>query len=125
MPSQLKYEVPEILYEVDAQGNQVSQIPYIEVPVNKQMPPVLFIFEYRHTGETEPDEKGREVPVLDQIPHKYLDMEFLKEKLPSHINDIVRTCIGLEPLKKAQSEGQKVLDKVNENIEKLQKAKKD
>lgn len=82
------------------------------------MPPVLFIFEYRHTGEVEPDEKGREVPIIDQIPHKYVDMELLKEKLSPEVNDVVRVALGMKPLKEAQSSGQAILDKVYSKIDK-------
>lgn len=114
-----RYEVPEILYEEPGKGEKPNPIPYIEVPTGKKMPPVLFIFEYRHTGETEPDEKGREQQVIDQIPHKYVDLEVLKEKLPPNLNDIVRVALGMQPLKKAQEAGQKILDKVHAGAEKI------
>jgi len=119
-----KYEVPQILYDVDDQGNPVSQIPYIEIQENKKMPPVLFIFEYKHTGETEPGPKGESVSIVDQIPHKYVDLELLKEKLPPELNDAVRVAIGMEPLKKAQEKGKQILDKVNKNIESLKEKSK-
>lgn len=114
-----KYEVPEILYEEPEPGERPSPIPYIEIAKDKKMPPVLFIFEYRHTGETEPDEKGKEQEVLDQIPHKYVDLEVLKEKLPPHLNDLVRVALGMQPLAKARAEGQKILDRVNANTVEL------
>lgn len=114
-----KYEVPEILYEEPEPGEKPSPIPYIEIAKDKKMPPVLFIFEYKHTGETEPDEKGKEQEVLDQIPHKYVDLEVLKEKLPPHLNDLVRVALGMQPLAKAREEGQKILDRVNANTDKL------
>lgn len=108
-----KYEIPMILYEEpSSQGSQGIPFPYIEVPKEGKMPPVLFIFEYHHTGEVEPDANGKEAEIVDQIPHKYIDMEFLKEKLPPEINDMVRVAVGMKPLKMAQEEGQKVLDKV-------------
>jgi len=115
----LKGQLPVILYEEpSSRGSQEIPFPYIEVAKEGMMPPVLFIFEYRHTGEVEPDEKGRESPIVDQIPHKYVDMELLKEKLSPEVNDIVRVAIGMKPLKEAQTSGQVILDKVYSKIDK-------
>jgi hypothetical protein len=69
--SKEKFEMPVILYE-DTENGAFS-FPYIEVLEGKEMPKVLFMFEYKHTGETEPNDKGKEVPVIDQIPHKFVD----------------------------------------------------
>lgn len=111
-----KYEVPVILYEEPKPGDKPNPIPYIDVPVKGKMPPVLFIFEYRQTGEYEPDSKGNPVEMVDQIPHKYVDMEHLKDKLPPHLNDMIRTLLGMKPLKEAQEKGQVILDKVQKNV---------
>src|SRR5690349_14627413 len=107
-----KYEIPEILYEEPVPGHAPNKIPYIEVQQDKTMPPVLFIFEYKHTGETEPGSNGEPVSIVDQIPHKYVDMEFLKSNLSSELNDLVRIAIGLKPLEEAKRKGQDILDKV-------------
>lgn len=117
-----KYEIPTILYEEPSPGGKPNPIPYIEIGEDKTMPPVLFIFEYKHTGETEPGHDGNPVQIVDQIPHKYVDMEHLKEKLPPHLNDMVRTLLGMKPLKEAQVEGQVTLDKVMKNVEQLKEA---
>lgn len=110
---QEKFEIPLILYEEpSSEGEKGIPFPYIEVAKGKRMPPVLFIFEYQHTGEIEPDAHGRDAEVVDQIPHKFIDMEFLKEKLTPEINDMVRVAVGMKPLRMAQVEGQKILDKV-------------
>lgn len=118
-----KYEVPVILYEEPKEGCKPSPIPYIEVTREGKMPPVLFIFEYKHSGEQEPGPDGQPLEIVDQIPHKYCDLEFLKEKLPPHLNDMVRMCLGMKPLKEAQVEGQKVIDKVQQNAEKFREQK--
>lgn len=108
-----KYEIPMILYEEpSSHGEKGIPFPYIEVQKDKNMPPVLFIFEYKHTGEIEPDETGKDAAIIDQIPHKFIDMEFLKEKLPPEINDMVRVAVGMQPLRVAQAAGQKTLDRV-------------
>jgi hypothetical protein len=73
---------------------------------------MLFIFEYKHTGETEPDDRGREVAIVDQIPHKYVDMEYLKDRLSPELNDQIRVALGMKPLQVAKEEGQKIMDKV-------------
>lgn len=112
-----KYEVPTILYEEPRAGEKPNPIPYIDVSREGKMPPVLFIFEYKQTGEFEPNSSGDSVEIVDQIPHKYVDMEHLKDKLPSHLNDMIRTLLGMKPLKEAQKDGQVVLDKVNKNVE--------
>jgi len=111
-----KYEVPVILYEEPKNGERPNPIPYIDVASTAKMPPVLFIFEYRQTGEFEPDSKGNPVEIVDQIPHKYVDMEHLKDKLPPHLNDMIRTLLGMKPLKEAQKDGQVILEKVNKAV---------
>jgi len=118
----LKNQVPLILYE-EPTGKTDTGIPfpYIEVPKEGIMPPVLFIFEYKHTGEFEPDDRGKESAIVDQIPHKYVDLEHLKDKLSPAVYDTVRTALGMKPLKEAQEAGQKILDKVYSNIGALDK----
>lgn len=118
-----KYEVPTILYEEPQAGLKPNPIPYVEVAQNGKMPPVLFIFEYKRTGEFEPDMKGNPVEIVDQIPHKYVDLEHLKDKLPPHLNDMVRTLLGMKPLKEAQMEGQVILDKVMKNADTFKQQK--
>jgi Zn-finger domain-containing protein len=112
-----KYEVPTILYEEPRPGEKPNILPYIEVSLDGKMPPVLFIFEYKQTGEFEPNSSGDPIEIVDQVPHKYVDMEHLKEKLPPHLNDMIRTLLGMKALKEAQKDGQVVLDKVNKNVE--------
>lgn len=115
--NQEKYDIPHIVYEEPQPGMNSNPIPFIEIQKDKKMPPVIFIFEYKHSGETEPGPNGEPVPIVDQIPHKFVDLELLKEKLTPEINDIVRMSIGMEPLSQAAVKGQKILDKVNKNIE--------
>lgn len=120
---QEKYEIPLILYEEpSSSGEKGIPFPYIEVAKGKKMPPVLFIFEYQHTGEIEPDENGKDAEIVDQIPHKFIDMEFLKEKLTPEINDMVRVAVGMKPLLLAQAEGKKILDKVFAKVPAMQSA---
>lgn len=106
-------KIPVILYESEEQS-----FPYIEVKENESMPEALFIQEYRHTGEFEPGPDGEEQPIVDMMIHMYANMSVLAEKLTPELYDQVRVSIGLQPVKKARKEGQKVLDKVYGNINK-------
>jgi hypothetical protein len=107
---QKKYKIPVILYETEEEA-----LPYIEVEEGDDMPPVLFIQEYKHTGETEPADDGSEQSIVDMHIHMYADMQFLEKKLSADRYDEVRVAMGLQPLKKARQEGQKVLDRVFAN----------
>lgn len=119
MAPQEKYEVPELLYEEPRPGERPSPFPFILIKKDKKMPPVLFIEERKETGEIEPDENGNPQEIIDCLMHKYVDLEILKEKLPPHLNDLVRTALGMQPLKKAEEAGTKVLDKVQTNLDKI------
>ena len=111
----MKKWVPEICYEEDANGLS-SHIPFIQVPEKQKMPPFLFIFESRETGEYEPGEDGNPLPIYDMDLHQYADMSTLKNNLDSSTYDKVRSALGLEPLGKAISEGQKISAKIKENL---------
>lgn len=106
-----KYKIPVILYETDEQN-----IPYIEVEKNDEMPPVLFIQEYKHTGEFEPDDEGKENPIVDITIHMYANMNVLSKSLTPEKYDEVRVAMGLKPLNEAKAEGQKILNKVYDNV---------
>lgn len=118
---QEKYEVPTILYDEPKPGERPNILPYIEVTQEGKMPPVIFIYEYKQTGEFEPDSNGEPVEIVDQIPHRYFDMEFLQAKLPSHLNDMVRVLLGMQPQKEAKKDGQAILDKVEVKIKEKKK----
>lgn len=106
-------KIPVILYESEEQA-----IPYIEVEQEEDMPTALFIQEYRHTGEFEPGADGEEAPIVDMMMHMFVNMSVLQDKLTPELNDQVRVAIGLHPLAKAKEEGQKIMDKVYENVNK-------
>lgn len=110
--NQQKLKFPVIYYEETQEGEPVNPIPYIPMDKEEEWPFILFIQEYRDTGEIEPDDEGNPQPICDMFMHKFIDMEFLKEKLDPETNDIVRVALGMEPLKVAQEKGAKILDKV-------------
>lgn len=114
MTAKLKF--PVIYYEETPEGEPVNPIPYIEMEKDETWPFILFIQEYRNTGELEPDSEGNPQPICDMYMHKYIDMEYLKEKLDPEVNDVVRVALGMKPLAEAQAAGQKILDRVMSNV---------
>lgn len=106
-----KYKIPVILYESEEQA-----LPYIEIEKDDEMPPSIFIQEYKHTGEFEPDGAGEEQSIVDINMHMYVNMEFLKTKVTPDLYDTIRVSIGLKPVAAARVEGQKILDKVYGNV---------
>lgn len=109
--------VPEIEYEEGSEG-VTSNIPFITVPQDQEMPRMLFVFESRDTGEVEPGSRGEEVPVVELNLHQYVDMAILKAGLTPQEYDRVRFVLGLDPLQKAAAEGKKITDNIRKNIEK-------
>ncbi len=108
--------IPEIMYEEGDDG-LTSNIPFIMVPQNEEMPKVVFIFESRETGEFEPNEEGDPVPIMEMDLHQYADMAILKEGLDPETYDRVRAVLGLQPLREAAAAGQKITENVRKNLE--------
>ena len=113
-----KLKIPVIYYEESEEGQPINPIPYIEVDKGEPWPSVLFIQEYRHTGEIEPDLEGEPQPIVDMYMHKYVDMEILKEKLDPFTNDKVRVALGMKPLLEAQKAGRNLLQSIKNKAEK-------
>jgi len=115
-----KPKLPIILYEEPKPNQPANPIPYIEVGLDEEMPKVLFISEYKETGEFEPSADGTSA-IVDMLIHKYVDLDFLKEKLDTKTNDKIRVALGMKPLKEAQKNGQQILNNVINNAEKNKK----
>jgi len=107
--------IPEIMYEEGDDGLS-SNIPFIMVPQDQQMPKIVFIFESRETGEYEPNEEGDPVPIMEMDLHQYADMAMLKKGLDEEAYDVVRKVLGLQPLRIAAEAGQKITDNVRKNL---------
>lgn len=112
-----KPKLPIILYEEPTPGQPANPIPYVEIGISEEMPPVLFVSEYKETGEYEPDPQFGSRPIVDMLIHKYVDLDYLKTKLDSKTNDKVRVALGMKPLKQAQKDGKKILTKVYANAQ--------
>ena len=108
--------IPEICYEEEVDGIS-SHIPFIQVPIEQEMPKMLFVFESRETGEFEPGLDGNPVPVVQLDLHQYADLSVLKEKFDSDSYDKVRIALGLEPLHDAIKAGKQITQAVRQKIE--------
>jgi len=106
--------IPEIVYEEGEEGN--SNIPFIMVPDNQEMPMFLYVFESRETGEIEPGLDGEDVPVVQWDLHQYADMSILKERLGSDVYDEIRISLGLEPLLVASRKGHEISSRVRQAL---------
>ncbi len=116
MNSAKSHWVPEIMYEESNELGLSSHIPFIPVPASEEMPPLLYIFESRETGETEPGSNGEELPVTEMDLHQYADMAILKSKLDTTTYDLVRVALGLEPMSTALTKGSEISKKIINNI---------
>jgi len=107
------------MYEEADDEGMTSQIPFIMVPTEELMPKLLYIFESRDTGEVEPGPDGEELPVTELDLHQYVDMAILKQGLTGEQYDVVRSVLGLEPLKVASVAGHKITEEIRSNIDKV------
>jgi len=117
MKKQALPKLPVILYEDTLPGEEPNPIPYIEIKQDESMEPVLFISEYKETGEFEIDTEQGSVPIVDMLIHAYASLDRLKTVLGPERFDEVRVALGMQPLHTAVTEGQKILDKVTNNAE--------
>lgn len=118
-PTDKKIPMQKELFYEEVKPGETTSFPFIEVQKNEAMPPSLWVFEYKHTGDVEPGQNGEEVPILDQIPHNYIDLAVLKEKLSTKLFDQVRVALGMLPLQDAKKLGQEKLDKVMAKVESI------
>jgi len=112
-----KPKIPVIYYEEQKPGDPVNPIPYIEIGLKEDMPKVLFISEYKETGEFDIDTGVGSVPIVDMIIHKFVDLDHLQKVLKPKQFDKVRVALGMKPLKEAQRQGKPLLKKIEQNAE--------
>jgi len=109
--------VPEIMYEEYDEENISGGLPFIQIPDNKEMPDILFIFGSQETGEFEPDMDGEPQPIMEMELFQFANMQYLKESLDDDTYDAVRTALGLETLNAAREKGMKTSEKIlNKNL---------
>ena len=109
--------VPEIMYE-EVEDGLGSHIPFIPVPQNEEMPKLLYVFESRETGEFEPGPEGEALPVTEMELHQYADLGVLKEKFDEKSYDVIRSALGLEPIRVAADKGSKITQNLRNSFEK-------
>ena len=104
--------VPEIMYEEYDDDSITGGFPYIQIPPDKEIPDILFIFGSQETGEFEPDLEGNPEPIVEMELYQYANMHYLKESLSEEVYDLVRVSLGLEPLNVAKAKGMKQSEKI-------------
>ena len=104
--------VPEIMYEEYEEDSLSGGLPFIQVPVDKEMPDIVFLFGSQETGEFEPDLDGEPQPIMEMELFQYACMQYLKEGLEEDVFDKVRLCLGLQPLNQAVKAGMKQSEKI-------------
>ena len=100
--------VPEIVYEEYEEDSLSGGLPFIQVPKDKEMPDILFMFGSKETGDFEPDAEGEPQPIMEMELYQFANMQYLKQGLSPELYDQVRTCLGLQPLDEAQTMGKNV-----------------
>tara|TARA_Y100000593_G_scaffold77717_1_gene143986 strand:- start:1364 stop:1720 length:357 start_codon:yes stop_codon:yes gene_type:complete len=109
--------VPEIMYEEYEEENLSGGIPFVQIPEDKEMPDILFMFGSQNTGEFEPDSEGEPQPIVEMELYQYACMQYLKQSLSPAIYDQVRVSLGLMPLEEATQEGMKISKSMLNNNE--------
>lgn len=104
--------VPEIMYEEYEEDSISGGLPFIQVPQDKEMPDILFMFGSKDTGQYEPDEEGEAQQIVEMELYQFANMQYLKESLNEATYDKVRLCLGLEPLSDATNKGMKQSEKI-------------
>ena len=97
--------VPEIMYEEYESESLSGGLPFIQVPVDKEMPDTLFVFCSQETGEFEPDMEGEPSPIMELELYQYANMKYLQDSLTPAVFDQVRVSLGLLPLEEARAQG--------------------
>ena len=108
--------IPEILYEETSDDCLTSNIPFIPIPEEEEMPALLYVFESRETGEFEPGPEGEELPVTEMELHQYADMSVLKKHLALEDYDKVRNALGLEPMMSAVDKGRDITNNIRQKL---------
>jgi hypothetical protein len=97
--------VPEIMYEDYEEGNLSNGLPFVQVPMDKEMPDTLFMFGSTETGEFEPDIEGNPQPIMEIELYQYANMKYLQDSLDALTYDLIRTALGFLPLTEAIEKG--------------------
>lgn len=104
----MKKWTPEICYEESSENSLTRGIPFIEVPCDRNMPAVLFMYESRKIQE---EDLEREITL-----HSYANMLQLKNSLDRKTYDQVREALGLKKLEEASALGEEINKKINDKL---------
>lgn len=98
-----KPKIPILYYEEPKAGEPANPIPYIEIGLKEEMPKVLFISEYKETGEFDVDTGNGSQPIVDMLIHSFVSLSQLKKVLNAKQYDRVREALGMQPLKRLKN----------------------
>jgi hypothetical protein len=112
--------IPEIFYEEGTDG-MAGQFPFIQIPVDKDMPTMLFMLGSKETGEFTPSSNGEPEPIVEMEMYSYVNMQQLQEVMPFEDYDRLRITIGLKPLDEASRLGMQQSEKMVDSIKQQHK----
>lgn len=101
MSEKVNLKVP-ILYYLEPEGNEelsgADLFPYIEVQQDEEFPKVLFVQEWRETGEFELTNEGKQ-SIVDRDIKMFINNDIISSILPEELYAKLREEAGL-PLRK-------------------------
>ena len=107
--------IPEIVYAQSSDG-KTAKIPTINVPKDYDTPKILFFFANKETDETDVNEAGETVPVVESELVQYANINVLRDSLPVSTYNEIRLALGLKSLEEALEAGKKITDNVRKNL---------
>jgi hypothetical protein len=107
--------IPEIVYSQSGDG-KASKIPLINVPKGYDAPKVIFLFANKETDETDVNEAGETVPVVESELMQYANINTLRDNLSVQTYNEIRLALGLKSLEEAIDQGKKITDNIRKNL---------
>lgn len=99
--------IPEIFYEEKNDG-MTQGLPFVNVPEDKVMPSSVFICGIKDLKE---EDEQKELTV-----YHFINMSYLKDNVDLETLNKVRSALGLMLLDDAIEEGEKLNQKINNNL---------
>ena len=100
------------MYEEYEEETLSGGLPFIQIPNDKEMPDIIFMFGSQGTGDFEPDQEGNPQEIMEMELYQFANMQYLKESLDTDVYDLVRLALGLEPLNIAKAKGMRTSEKI-------------
>ena len=107
--------IPEIVYAQQSDG-KASKIPLINVPKGYDAPKIIFMFANKETDETDVNDEGETVPVVESELMQYANINVLRDSLPVDTYNQIRLALGLKSLEEAIDSGKKITENIRKNL---------